>query len=229
MKLPDKEWATLSECAYSISNHPGALPAESIKRELVARIARGEVAIRFDGELWTRDHLLTAVTGQYVTEEFCDQSAMHASELGDHVTAYRWHERKAGGFPPRDYSALTFDALPDHIEPRPTADGKWKNSKLELLTRDVEPEPRAEELAKESQSGAIVSPITAPRRDVGRPKGVGRIGCDDKILADIKSELDASPTGTSFESIALKYIDRVNMGTNKPYSILRRWRRKWAT
>ncbi len=42
MNLSTKEWATLEECAHALASLPGALPKDSIKRELLAAIHLGK-------------------------------------------------------------------------------------------------------------------------------------------------------------------------------------------
>ncbi len=132
--LESQEWATLTECAHWFSQQPKALPADSIRRLLVERIARDEIAIRFDGEPWTRDNLLTTITGVHVTADHCDERLARAKEAGNDAQAARWVAMKEAA---TNYSLLTFDALPQHIEPRPTPDGKCARSKLELFVSDV--------------------------------------------------------------------------------------------
>jgi hypothetical protein len=133
-RLSDKVWATLAECAYSLSRKPGTLPENSIKRELVTRIARGEIAIQFDGVHWTRDDLLATITGVSVTEQQANDRLIDAKESGDDGQIARWTAIKEAT---TDYSRLTFDTLPTHIEPRPKPDGTCERSKLELLVSDV--------------------------------------------------------------------------------------------
>jgi hypothetical protein len=49
MKLSQKEWATLEECAHALASVPGALPKHSIEQELVATIRSGRLPARRDG------------------------------------------------------------------------------------------------------------------------------------------------------------------------------------
>ena len=49
MKLSQKKWATLDECAHALASAPGALPKHSIEQELVATIRSGRLPARRDG------------------------------------------------------------------------------------------------------------------------------------------------------------------------------------
>jgi hypothetical protein len=129
MKLSDVEWATLDQCATALEKLPGALPANRIKQELIERIARGEIGIRFDGDdTWSRDDLLTVLTGDYLSEgSFVKSQISRARERGDTAAEQSWsaREKKLRPYTP-DYSLITIDRLPQHIA-----------AKLELRIRDV--------------------------------------------------------------------------------------------
>jgi hypothetical protein len=127
MKLSDVEWASLKDCAHSLASEPGALSEDSIKRWLMTRIAQGEIAIRYNGDPWEPEDLLTAVTGEYVNERYYNQCIDYARKNKDYEAERMWRAQKKSLSPdPPDFSPLTLDALPSHIV-----------TGLELSTRDV--------------------------------------------------------------------------------------------
>ena len=127
-KLTLINWATLDECAHALASMPGSLPKDRIKRELVKRIAQGEIKIQFDADTWSRDDLLTIVTGEYVNEAYVSEQIDLARKHGNAEAVKTWRAKKKTlpRYTP-DYSFITIDRLPAHII-----------AGLELWTRDVQ-------------------------------------------------------------------------------------------
>jgi hypothetical protein len=129
MEFSEVEWATLDQCVNELEKNwpPAKRIASRTRRELVERIARGEIGVRFGEDTWSRDDLLVTVTREYLNEDYIDAQIANAQKRGDTAVEKRWtaQKKKLPRHPP-DYSLITIDSLPAHIV-----------AELELRTRDV--------------------------------------------------------------------------------------------
>jgi hypothetical protein len=118
MEFSDAEWATLDQCVKELEKSwpPAKRIASRTRRELVERIARGEIGVRFGEDTWSRDDLLVTVTKEYLNQGYIDAQIASAQKRGDTAAERAWtaQKKKLPRQPP-DYSLITIDTLPVHI------------------------------------------------------------------------------------------------------------------
>jgi hypothetical protein len=210
MSLLSDERETIQELAEKMAKRDGR-PSGGHYQKILSAIWLGELPIVhcYNGD---RDQLFTPFTR--------DELRMAVAAFGELNIGRAFMGVTVTATSKTVPHALPFDVLAKF--PAQKYDKRFRDVYLDRLLIET----AAVEALFKANAPPREPKVSALTKQKGRPKGVGRNLCDDEILAEIKRELASSPDGTSFDSVALKYVDRVKTGTKNPYSILRRWRRK---